>query len=118
MSIAPNKALHNFMTQENQHVVAQNIISLPTDYAVHDKSEFFVLIAKSTDLMPVIYPDQLMLMRINSYANAGDIVMLNDDVTAPVVGFCQDAGFYDAVCVAAKPQVLELLPDGTVSQRA
>jgi len=91
-------------------------VHLPEDYPIENRDDFFILICKTDDLMPVVWRDSLMLMRKNFKAEVGDVVMVNSDHLNPRIEFCAVAGVYPAVCVAAKPQLLEILPDGSVSK--
>lgn len=96
-------------------------VCLPEDYNTKDienKDDYFVVICKTDELMPVIYHSAMMLMRKNFEAQIGDVVIVNNDITQPRLEFCTVEGIYPAVCVAAKPQLLEILPDGTASKAA
>ncbi|MGZ4993537.1 MAG: hypothetical protein ACXV79_05190 [Methylobacter sp.] len=89
---------------------------LPESYPVENKDDFLVGICRTGELMPTVYPDALMLMKKNHQAEVGDIVLVDSDYQNPRFEFCQIAGIYPAVCVAAKAQLLEILPDGSVSK--
>jgi len=96
--------------------VQTSTVHLPENYPVEFKEDFFVIVCKTDDLMPSVWCDQLMLMRRDVKARIGDIVMTSADHLR--IEFCTVAGIYSAVCVAAKAQLLEIPPDGTVSKAA
>ncbi len=59
-----------------------------------------------------------MSFYLTGFAYAGDIVVTNDNETIPVIGICVFDGFYTGVCVAVKPQLLSILPNGKPCSQA
>ncbi|MGZ4954403.1 MAG: hypothetical protein ACXV8Q_04750 [Methylobacter sp.] len=115
-TMSQNNSAQQLEQTHNQAAISE--VKLPEEYPVQNRDDFFVLICRTDGLSPTVWRDQLMLMRKNFKAQIGDVVMVNPDHLSPRLEFCSDAGVYAAVCVAAKPQLLEILPDGTVSKAA
>lgn len=101
--------------------VAPAFKTLPLEYptqGIKNRDDYCVVVCKTDELAPAVWRDMLMLMRKGFNAQIGDVVMVNPEYRNPRLEFCKVAGLYPAVCVAAKPQLLEILPDGTVSKPA